>query len=92
MPTRRRALLLLALLALLAGVSLLWALMAGTLPVAPRDALGALLGQDQGTAGEVVRSLRLPRALAAFACGGPIVKVLTVPPYFSLRTKDISRL
>lgn len=70
MPTRRRALLLLALLALLAGVSLLWALMAGTLPVAPRDALGALLGQDQGTAGEVVRSLRLPRALAAFACGG----------------------
>lgn len=70
MPTRRRALLLLALLALVAGGSLLWALMAGTLPVAPRDALGALLGQDQGTAGEVVRSLRLPRALAAFACGG----------------------
>jgi len=72
MPSRRRALLVLALLAALAIVSLLAALMAGSLAVAPGDALAALFGagSDQGVGGEVVRELRLPRALGAFACGG----------------------
>ena len=30
----------------------------------------ALSGADNGTAGAIVRELRLPRAAAAFACGG----------------------
>lgn len=70
MPTRRRALLVLALLLLLAAASLMAALAAGSLPVAPVDVFGALFVGDGGLGGEVVRDLRLPRALGAFACGG----------------------
>ena len=70
MPTRRRAFAVLALLCAAALASLAWALMAGSLAL-PLDAVWAALhGQGDGMAQEVVRGLRLPRALAAFACGG----------------------
>ncbi len=70
MPTRRRALLVLSLLAVLGLASLLLALGVGSLAVAPAEVGRALLGEADGVAAEVVRGLRLPRALAAFACGG----------------------
>lgn len=70
MPTRRRALLILAALAGLAVVSLALALVAGSVKVGFADVVAALLGRDDGVAGEIVRNLRLPRALAGFACGG----------------------
>ncbi|MCX7167562.1 MAG: iron ABC transporter permease [Rhodocyclales bacterium] len=70
MPTRRRALLIVVLLLALAAASLLAALMAGSLAVAPGEVIRALLGSAQGVGAEVVINLRLPRALAAFACGG----------------------
>jgi iron complex transport system permease protein len=70
MPTRRRALLVLALLVLLAAGSLLAALMTGSYAVAPGAVLRALFGNAGGIGADVVLNLRLPRALAAFACGG----------------------
>ena len=69
MPTRRRALLILASLVLLALASLWAALAAGSIPVAPGDILGALLGRATPGA-DIIFELRLPRALAGFACGG----------------------
>ncbi len=69
MPTRRRALLILASLVLLALASFWAALAGGSIPVMARDILAALLGQDAPGA-DIVRELRLPRALAGFACGG----------------------
>ncbi|PKO82966.1 MAG: hypothetical protein CVU17_10360, partial [Betaproteobacteria bacterium HGW-Betaproteobacteria-11] len=71
MPIRRRALLVLILLFALALASLAVALMAGSLPVGWRDVLAAVsgratAGQDGGggaLAVEVIRGLRLPRAL-----------------------------
>ncbi len=71
MPTRSRALLILAALAGLAVLSLLLALMVGSIRVAPAEVFSTLFGGGgEGMAGEVVRNLRLPRALAGFACGG----------------------
>lgn len=69
MPTRRRALLILSLLAMLAACSFVLALMVGSYRVAPAEVLGALFGQAGG-GGDIVVELRLPRALAGFACGG----------------------
>ena len=69
MPTRQRALLILLSLCLLAVCSFGAALMAGSLRVPPAEVLGALVGQGQDSA-EIVLQLRLPRAIAAFACGG----------------------
>ena len=69
MPTRRRALLILGLLAVLAVFSIGLALTVGSYRVAPGEVLGALLGRAGG-GGEIVVELRLPRALAGFACGG----------------------
>ncbi|MGE5768672.1 MAG: FecCD family ABC transporter permease [Betaproteobacteria bacterium] len=69
MPTRRRALLILATLILLALASFWTALAAGSIAVAAGDVLSALFGQPAPGA-DVVLKLRLPRALAAFACGG----------------------
>jgi iron complex transport system permease protein len=69
MPDRRRALLVLATLVLLALASFWAALAAGSIPVAATDVLAALLGHDAPGA-DIVRQLRLPRALAGFACGG----------------------
>jgi iron complex transport system permease protein len=69
MPTRRRALLILATLVLLALASLWAALAVGSIPLTTRDILAALLGQDSPGA-DIICELRLPRALAGFACGG----------------------
>jgi len=69
MPDRRRAFLILATLVLLALASFWAALVAGSIPVAATDVLAALLGHDAPGA-DIVRQLRLPRALAGFACGG----------------------
>ncbi len=69
MPTRRRALIILAILLLLAAASMGLALTTGSLPVALMDVVAALFGGD-GPGARVVLDLRLPRALAAFACGG----------------------
>ena len=69
MPSSRRALLILSSLSLLALASIGLALMVGSYRVAPADVLAALLGSEGG-GGEVVLQLRLPRALAGFACGG----------------------
>lgn len=70
MPSRHRALQILGLLLLLAVLSLLAALMAGSLAVAPTEVLASLGGRGEGLAADVVVRLRLPRALGAFACGG----------------------
>ena len=70
MPTRRRAFTVLVLLGVAALASLAWALAAGSLALSLAAVWQALLGQGDGLAQEVVRGLRLPRALAAFACGG----------------------
>ena len=69
MPTRRRALLVLAVLLTLGAASFAVALAVGSLQVPLADVVGALLG-EQPPAADVVRELRLPRALAGFACGG----------------------
>ncbi len=70
MPTRRRALFILAALAALAVASLALALMVGSVHVPLGDVFPALFGAENSMLAEVVRSLRLPRALAGFACGG----------------------
>ncbi|MBL8415576.1 MAG: iron ABC transporter permease [Propionivibrio sp.] len=70
MPTRRRALLILAALAGLALLSIALALMVGSVSIPFNEVLASLFGSESGLSGDVVRSLRLPRALAGFACGG----------------------
>ena len=67
MPTRRRALLFLIALALLALASGALALAVGSVHVPLAEVFATLLGNGSN---EVVRSLRLPRALSGFACGG----------------------
>jgi len=69
MPSRHRAALILATLCLLAVASFGLALTVGSFKVSHAEVLAALLGQDGG-AGDIVLQLRLPRALAGFACGG----------------------
>ena len=70
MPSRRRAFIVLALLACTALASVLLALAAGSYALPLGAVLQALGGQGDGVAVEVVQGLRLPRAAAAFACGG----------------------
>ncbi|MCL2523592.1 MAG: iron ABC transporter permease [Betaproteobacteria bacterium] len=71
MPSRHRAILILASLTLLALFSLGLALTAGSYRVTPAEVLAALFGADGGAGGaDIVLQLRLPRALAGFACGG----------------------
>ncbi len=69
MPNHRRAFLILAILVLLALASFWAALATGSIPVAASDIFAALLGRDAPGA-DIVHQLRLPRALAGFACGG----------------------
>ena len=69
MPNRRRAFLTLVILVLLALASFWAALAAGSIPVAASDIVAFLFGQDAPGA-DIVRQLRLPRAMAGFACGG----------------------
>lgn len=70
MPSRHRALLIIAALAALALLSITLALMAGTIRLGAGEVLLTLFGDHSGMQADVVRGLRLPRALAGFACGG----------------------
>ncbi len=79
-------------LAVLALAVLIASLALGSVPLAPARVLAALLplpghgGAPADLAGEIVRSLRLPRALAGFACGallavaGALLQVLLRNP------------
>ncbi len=67
---RQRAVLVLAGLALAAIAAFVWALSAGALAVSRADLLAALTGSGGGMEVDIIRTLRLPRAVAAFACGG----------------------
>ena len=69
MLARRRAVVVISLLVAAAATSLCVALTAGSMRVELRDVFDALIGMA-GTKQDVVRLLRLPRALAAFATGG----------------------
>lgn len=60
----------LGLLAAVAGGALLLALAAGSVALSPGEAWRGLVDADAGLAGTLVRDLRLPRALSAFAIGG----------------------
>ena len=68
-PGRHHPLLLAGGLLSAVALALLWALVAGDLPVTFTDVSAALSGGD-GMGATVIRELRLPRAVAAFACGG----------------------
>ena len=70
MPTRRRAVLILAALTGLSQLSIILALMVGSVPISPAEVLSTLVDPGGSIAADVVRNLRLPRALAGFACGG----------------------
>ena len=70
MPDRRRALLILCLLAAAVIASLLASLAIGSVTLAWHELWGLLGGDEAGMGGEVVRQLRLPRAVAGLACGG----------------------
>ena len=70
MPTRRRAFAILALLIGVALGSIVLALAVGSIRIPVRDVVAALFGTENSLSGDVVTNLRLPRALAGFACGG----------------------
>jgi iron complex transport system permease protein len=70
MSTLRRALALWLVLALAAAAVFVLSLSLGSVSLSAADTWRALTGTDTGTAGAIVRELRLPRAAAAFACGG----------------------
>ena len=70
MSGRTRLLFILAALTLSGVGAVLWALTAGEFAVSPLAALAALFGSGGGIEADVVRLLRLPRAVAVFACGG----------------------
>lgn len=69
MPSRRRALLVLLSLTLLSVASMVVALAVGSLTLPVGEVVAAISGADN-VARSIVFDLRLPRALAAFACGG----------------------
>ncbi len=69
MPTRRRAFLVLVLLAIGGLTSFAAALAVGSLSLPLPEVMAALLGENPPSAA-IVLDLRLPRALAGFACGG----------------------
>ena len=70
MPTRRRAFAILALLIGVALASIVLALAVGSIRIPVGDVFAALFGSENSLAADVVTNLRLPRALAGFACGG----------------------
>jgi iron complex transport system permease protein len=91
----RRAVFIWLVLAAAALIVFMSALMLGSVTISPARALLALLhgpehaamaGQANDVAGEIVRTLRLPRALAGFACGallalaGALLQVLLRNP------------
>src|SRR5215470_14951904 len=66
----RRALRIWLLLAVGAAATLALALAVGSHAIAPSELLRVLLQPDDSVNAQIVRDLRLPRALAAFATGG----------------------
>lgn len=86
MGRARRAAMTMSALAALALTSMAVALLAGDVPVSWSELLHGLAGEDDGIAASVVRNLRLPRALGAFACGallalaGALMQVLLRNP------------
>jgi len=70
MPTRRRAFLVISLLAALVVLGMAASLGAGALVASPLDVLAAIFGRGDDTLREVIFSLRMPRTVSAFACGG----------------------
>ena len=70
MTSQRHVVSVLASLAVSGVLALAWALSAGELTIGFADILAALTGSDDGMYASVVRELRLPRAVAVFACGG----------------------
>jgi iron complex transport system permease protein len=64
-----RPLRLFSMLAVCAAGSMLAALLIGSVPLSVAEVLDSLFVQPQGVAHDIVWELRLPRALAAFACG-----------------------
>src|SRR5574343_1649872 len=69
MPTRQRTALTLLLLSVFALGGILLSLAKGSLAIPLADVFATLLGQEMPQ-GAIVLELRLPRALAGFACGG----------------------
>ena len=69
MPSRRRAFFVLVLLAIGGLASFAAALAVGSLSLPLPEVIAALLGENPPSAA-IVLELRLPRALAGFACGG----------------------
>lgn len=67
---RGRGLLVICGLFILGVLALMWALSAGELVISARAVLGALRGTESGMEADVIRHLRLPRAVAVFVCGG----------------------
>ncbi|MDR1163012.1 MAG: iron ABC transporter permease [Candidatus Accumulibacter sp.] len=67
---RRRALFIVGALFAVSLASLAIALCVGSVTIPLADVVSALFGAADNTSSEVVRSLRLPRALSGFACGG----------------------
>ena len=70
MPERHRLLAVLGGLLVGAAVAVLLSLRVGELQVGFADVLTAIFRPGEGQASTVIRELRLPRAVAAFACGG----------------------
>jgi iron complex transport system permease protein len=68
--TSRRTLAILAALALAAFIALAWALAVGSVAIDGASIFRAMTGGASTTETAIVRELRLPRALAAFAVGG----------------------
>jgi len=71
MPTVPRSILLVVLL-ITAAASLLLAVSLGSASLSPGEALDSLLGKGDPLLAELVRELRLPRALAAFGTGAAL--------------------
>lgn len=70
MLARRRAAVILGVLAAVAVVSVVASLFVGSVALSPADVLDALGGQASSLARTLVLDIRLPRTLAAFATGG----------------------
>jgi iron complex transport system permease protein len=65
-----RPILILALFAALGAISVCLGLMVGSVPLTTADVARALAGDAPGPVGDIVLKIRMPRVLAAFACGG----------------------
>ena len=83
MPTRRRALIVLLILVLLAWASLILALAVGSIAINSADFIDVFTNSSDTLATEIIRGLRLPRAIGAFACVGVFTNVSVDAPSVS---------